>query len=74
MVIDYRVPVRCGGVLIKQGDIIFGDVDGVVSVPRDVLEPVVEQALAKVEGENHSREMLLQGHKLRDVYDRFGVL
>lgn len=74
VVIDYRIPVRCGGVLVKQGDIIFGDVDGVVSVPRDVLEPVVEKALAKVEGENHSREMLLQGHKLRDVYDRFGVL
>ncbi len=74
VVVDYRVPVRCGGVLIKQGDIVFGDVDGVVSVPRDVLEEVVEKALAKVEGENHSREMLLQGHKLRDVYDRFGVL
>lgn len=74
VVVDYRVPVRCGGVLIKQGDIVFGDVDGVVSVPRDVLEEVVEKALAKVEGENHSREMLLQGHRLRDVYDRFGVL
>jgi len=73
-VIDYRVPVRCGGVLVRPGDIIFGDVDGVVSIPRDRLEETVERALAKVEGENQSREMLLQGHLLRDVYDRFGVL
>ncbi len=73
-VIDYRVPVRCGGVLVRQGDIIFGDVDGVVSIPNDRLEETVTLALAKVEGENQSREMLLQGHLLRDVYDRFGVL
>ncbi|MEA2594925.1 MAG: hypothetical protein QOF01_1394, partial [Thermomicrobiales bacterium] len=33
-----------------------------------------EKALAKVEGENHSRDMLQQGYKLRDVYDKFGVL
>jgi len=73
-VIDYRVPVLCGGVVVRQGDIIFGDVDGIVSIPKDRLEETVERALAKVEGENQSREMLLQGHLLRDVYDRFGVL
>jgi regulator of RNase E activity RraA len=73
-VINYRVPVRCGGVLVRPGDIIFGDVDGIVSIPKERLEETVERALAKVEGENQSREMLLQGHLLRDVYDRFGVL
>lgn len=74
VVIDYKVPVRCGGVLVRQGDIVFGDFDGIVCVPRDRLAETVERALAKVEGENRSREMLLEGHKLRDVYDRFGVL
>ncbi len=74
VVIDYQVPVRCGGVLVRPGDIIFGDADGIVSVPKERLDEVVERALAKVEGENQSREMLLQGHLLRDVYDRFGVL
>lgn len=74
MVIDYRVPVRCGGVLVQPGDIVFGDYDGIVSIPRERLGEVVERALAKVEGENQSRAMLREGHTLRDVYDRFGVL
>lgn len=74
IVVDYRVPVLCGGVLVRPGDIVFADFDGIVSIPREHLDEVVERALAKVDGENQSRAMLLEGHKLRDVYDRFGVL
>lgn len=73
-VVGYGIPVVVGGVHVNPGDIIFGDFDGIVAVPRELLAPVVERAIAKVEGENHSREMLLQGHTLRDVYDRYGVL
>jgi regulator of RNase E activity RraA len=73
-VLDHGVPVVCGGVLVHPGDIIFGDFDGIVVIPKDHLEETVERALAKVEGENHSREMLQQGYLLRDVYDKFGVL
>ncbi|MEA2525305.1 MAG: 4-hydroxy-4-methyl-2-oxoglutarate aldolase [Thermomicrobiales bacterium] len=74
IVIDYGVPVLCGGVIVHPGDIIFGDFDGIVVIPKDRLAETVEKALAKVEGENHSRDMLQQGYKLRDVYDKFGVL
>jgi 4-hydroxy-4-methyl-2-oxoglutarate aldolase len=74
IVIDYGIPVACGGVRVRPGDIVFGDFDGIVVVPRELLAETVERALAKVEGENHSREMLRQGHKLRDVYDKYGVL
>jgi 4-hydroxy-4-methyl-2-oxoglutarate aldolase len=73
-VIDYGCPIACGGVLVRTGDVVFGDFDGVVVVPQERLEEVVALALAKVEGENHSRAMLQQGAMLRDVYDRFGVL
>jgi 4-hydroxy-4-methyl-2-oxoglutarate aldolase len=74
VVVDYGIPVRVGEVLVRPGDIIFGDFDGIVVVPRERLAETVERALAKVEGENHSREMLRQGHLLRDVYDKYGVL
>jgi len=74
IVIDYGCPVRCGDVLVHPGDIIFADIDGVVVIPQDHLEPTVRLALEKVEGENASREMLEKGFLLRDVYDRYGVL
>ena len=73
-VVAYGIPIECGGVRVHPGDIVFGDYDGIVVVPRDRFAEVVTTALAKVEGENHSREMLRQGALLREVYDRYGVL
>ena len=74
IVVAYDCPIECGGVRVGPSDIVFGDFDGIVVVPRARLAEVVAAALAKVEGENQSREMLRQGHLLRDVYDRYGVL
>jgi regulator of RNase E activity RraA len=73
-IVDFDCPVRCGGVLVHPGDIIFADVDGVVVIPRDHLQATVAAAVEKVEAENSSRQMLEEGYLLRDVYDRFGVL
>ena len=73
-VVAYDCPIECGGVRVNPGDIVFGDFDGVVVVPRSRLAEVVTAALAKVESEDHSREMLRQGALLREVYDRYGVL
>ena len=68
------VPVRCAGVLVRPGDLVFGDVDGVVVVPREVEAEVITQALAKVEGENRTRDELRRGMKLGEVYAKYGVL
>jgi 4-hydroxy-4-methyl-2-oxoglutarate aldolase len=67
-------PVECAGVHVRSGDIVFGDVDGVVVIPRDVEAEVVRRALEKVSGENQSREALQQGEKLADVFRRLGIL
>ncbi len=74
VVVAYDVPVMCGNVLVHPGDVIFGDFDGIVVVPQDRLAEVVERAVAKVEKESQSREMLRKGHLLREVYDKYGVL
>ncbi len=68
------VPIECAGVRIESGDLIFGDVDGVVVVPRRVEDDVIARALGKVSSENVTRDELLRGAKLKDVYDRYGVL
>ena len=67
-------PVKCGGVLIHSGDLVFGDVDGVVVIPRAEERAVLEMAQQKIRGENITRDELLQGAYLRDVYAKYGVL
>ncbi|HWK96292.1 MAG TPA: RraA family protein [Pseudolabrys sp.] len=67
-------PMLCGGVRVRSGDIVFGDVDGVVVIPREIEDKVFEAAFRKVEGENRSRDELLQGRLLADVYAKYGIL
>jgi len=74
MVMAYDVPVRCGGVLVNPGEIVFADFDGVVVIPRDAEEKVFEFAHEKAGRENESRKELLAGKSLREVYDKYGAL
>jgi regulator of RNase E activity RraA len=73
-VLAYDVPIVCGGVQVNPGDIVFGDYDGVVVVPRAVETDVIEAALEKVSGENRTRDELLKGLTLKEVYDKYGIL
>ncbi|MEX0884719.1 MAG: RraA family protein, partial [Cyclobacteriaceae bacterium] len=44
-VIDIDVPVEIGGVLFSPGDLVFCDEDGMVVIPQDVEETVIEKAM-----------------------------
>ncbi len=68
------VPVEVAGARVAPGDLVFGDADGVVVVPRAVETQVIAAALAKVAGENATREALARGEKLADVFRRHGIL
>jgi regulator of RNase E activity RraA len=72
MAID--VPVRCGDVLVRAGDLIFADFDGVVVIPRDVEGDVLRRAEKKAGKENATRRELLEGRSLREVFDKYRVL
>ncbi|MDP6270133.1 MAG: RraA family protein [Alphaproteobacteria bacterium] len=67
-------PIECGGVGVATGDYVFGDVDGVVVVPQDCADEVFAKALEKVAAENATRDELLAGRTLGEVYDEYGVL
>ena len=71
---DIDVPIECAGVRVSSGDLVFGDVDGVVVVPEDAEQEVLARAFDKVSSENTTRDELLKGARLKDVYDRYGVL
>jgi len=68
------VPVLCDGVRVETGDLVVGDADGVVVVPKAVEAKVLEIAFHKINGESHTMEELREGAFLRDVYAKYGVL
>lgn len=73
-VIDYRVPIEIGGVWIEPGDLIVGDVDGVVVVPGDVESEVIERGLEKASAENAVRKAIEGGMSTVKAFDTYGVL
>jgi 4-hydroxy-4-methyl-2-oxoglutarate aldolase len=73
-VVAMDVPVECAGVAVSPGDLVYGDADGCVVVPRAVERQVIEAALEKLRGEKQTLAALRAGEKLGDVFARFGVL
>ena len=73
-VMAYDVPIRCGDVLVQPGELVFADYDGVVVIPRQVEREVLELAHEKAGKESLTRQALLEGKSLREVYDTYGVL
>jgi regulator of RNase E activity RraA len=74
MVMAYDVPIRCGEVTVNPGELVFADYDGIVVVPRSAEKDVLALAQEKVGKENITREELLRGKTLREVYNTYHVL
>lgn len=73
-VVAYRVPVELGGVSIEPGCLVFGDVDGVVILPRELEDEVLERALEKVSAESRVLESIRAGLSSTAAFERYGVL
>lgn len=73
-VCDFRCPIEIGQVTIHDGDLIFGDVDGVLVVPRGIVDVVIEKALEKAAGEKLVRKAIENGMSATDAFDHFGIL
>ena len=73
-VMDFRCTVEIGGVLVEPGDLIFGDIDRVLVIPRAIEGHIIEMALEKVAGEKIVRKEIEAGSTSTAVFDRYGIL
>jgi regulator of RNase E activity RraA len=67
-------PITCGGVRVCPGDLVFGDMDGVVVVPQGIVERVVAKAWEKVNAESTVRDELRAGASVVATFRKYGVL
>ena len=73
-VVDYRVAVEIAGVRIEPGDILFGDLDGVLVIPRRAEEEAIRKALEKASTENKVRDAIRMGMGTVEAFKTFGVM
>lgn len=73
-VVDFRCDIEIGQVTIHDGDVIFGDVDGVLIIPKEIVEEVIEQSLEKAAGEKVVRNAIEQGMSATDAFAKYGIL
>ncbi len=71
---DFRTPVEIGGVLVTPGDLVVGDIDGVLVIPQDIEAEVIEAALEKASTENLVRAAIEDGMSATEAFARYGVL
>lgn len=73
-VVDFRIPIEWGGVKINPGDIIFGDLDGVLVVPREVEKEAFTGALEKARGEKMVFKALQDGMSTVEAFRKYGIM
>ena len=73
-VLDYRVPIEMDGVRILPGDLIFGDLDGVLVIPRAVEQEVLERAYEKATGEKTVAQAIRSGMSAVESFRVHGIM
>ncbi len=73
-VLDFRLPIEIEGVSIRPGDIVFGDVDGVIVVPREAEEEAFSRAIEKARGEKLVQKAIEDGMSACEAFATFGIM
>lgn len=73
-VVDFRCSVAIGKVNVSPGDIVFGDIDGVLIIPQDIAQDVIEEARRKLAAESVTKDAIRSGMSSTEAYATFGVL
>ena len=72
---SFRRPISfSNGVVVNDGDLIFGDRDGVLIVPRTIERDVLGKAFAKATAENHVRSAIISGMSTVEAFSTYGVI
>jgi regulator of RNase E activity RraA len=66
------VDIKIGDVIIAPGDYMIGDRDGMIRVPKAIVEDVLDKAETAIATENKVRTAILSGVDPQEAYLKFG--
>lgn len=70
----WRVPIKFGDVEIRPGDIVFGDMDGVVVIPQNIEKQVIGKAWEKATGEKTVAKAMAAGMSAKEAFTKYGIM
>lgn len=73
-VLDWRLKIDVGAVTIEPGMILFGDVDGVVAIPRAAETETLRLAFEKARGEKRVAKAIREGMSTVEAWAKFGIM
>ena len=67
-VIDAGAPVGCGGVVVYEGDWVFGDDEAVVVIPQEIAAEIAAEAVEFELHDEYSRKLVERGFPVSEAY------
>ena len=72
LITHYQVPIKIGNVTIKPGDVVLGDIDGVLVVPREIAYEVLMRAEEIRENEKKIFSWVREGQSVHEITEKGG--
>jgi regulator of RNase E activity RraA len=72
LITHYQIPIKIGDTTIKPGDIVLGDIDGVLVVPRDIAYDVLVRAEEIKENEKKIFGWVAEGKTVHEITEQGG--
>ncbi len=66
--LDINVPIGCGDVAVWPGDIVVGDKEGVVVIPKHLVDEIADEAVEMTAFEDFVTEKVLEGRSILGLY------
>ena len=67
-------PIEVGGVVVHPRELVFADYDGIVIIPSEVEDEVIEKVIERIKVEGDARSELSNGQSMRSVWEKYQVL
>ena len=69
-----NITINCGGVTVNPEDIVFADLDGIVIIPKDMINDVLSEAEERFSKEGEFREEIRNGMSVSEAAAKYKVI
>nr|WP_232308228.1 RraA family protein [Tsuneonella dongtanensis] len=69
---EFDAPISIGGVIVRSGDFVLGDCDGIVRIPAEMVEDIITESERVIATESLVRKAILGGIDPKEAYVRYG--